>query len=133
MLFKDRLRKLRISNDLTQKDLAKKINASQSKIGMWEIGSRDPGTDDIFILSKYFNVSSDYLLGLSDEPNLNRPKKITNFLDNDELELISLFRNLPQREKIKAIGKIEDMVKTFDDDFTKNNVAQSTSSQKDVG
>lgn len=63
MLFKDRLKEVRIKNNLTQKDLADKLNSSKSKISMWETGQRDPNSDDLLLLSSIFDVSIDFLLG----------------------------------------------------------------------
>lgn len=73
MTFSERIRNLRIDYKLTQKELADKINSSASKIGMWEAGKRDPGTDDLIILCEIFNVSTDYLLGNTD---IKRPYQI---------------------------------------------------------
>ena len=63
--FGDRIRALREDSDLNQTELAIKLNMTQRKISYIECGKCEPCLDDIVAFCKYFNVSSDYLLGLS--------------------------------------------------------------------
>lgn len=65
-IFRERLRELRIERGLTQSLLAKETGLSQSGIALWEEGLRIPNAQAIVTLAKFFNVTSDYLLGLSD-------------------------------------------------------------------
>ena len=67
-----RIRDLREDNDRTQKDLAKELNCSQQVYSNYELGQRDIPTDILIKLSKYYNVSVDYILGLTDNPKLNK-------------------------------------------------------------
>lgn len=64
-MFK-RIRELREDNDLTQKQLAKYLNCSQQVYSNYELGQRDIPTDILIKLSKYYNVSVDYLLDLTE-------------------------------------------------------------------
>lgn len=59
------LKTLREDAGLSQEALAKEIGISQSALGNYERGSRAPDKDIIIALAKRFNVSSDYLLGIS--------------------------------------------------------------------
>lgn len=68
MLFK-RIRELREDHDLRQKDLADILNCSQQVYSNYELGQRDIPTDILIKLSRYYNVSSDYILELKDDPN----------------------------------------------------------------
>lgn len=68
MNFSTRLTQLRKENNITQTELAKLFNVSQSTVGMWETGKRDPNSDDIVAIAKYFDVTTDYLLGKSNNP-----------------------------------------------------------------
>ena len=63
-----RIRDLREDHDLTQKEVAKKLNCSQQVYSNYELGQRDIPTDILIKLSKFYNVSVDYILGLSDNP-----------------------------------------------------------------
>lgn len=64
--FKDRLKELRTSQQLTQFELAKKLNISRSIISMYELGERTPPLDGLEAISDFFNVDIAYLLGKSD-------------------------------------------------------------------
>lgn len=58
------IRKLRTEAGYTQNELAQKLNVSQSSIGMYEQNRRLPDVENIITLSKIFNVSTDYILGI---------------------------------------------------------------------
>ena len=66
MEFKDILKDLRMEKGLTQEELAKQINFSLSVVNKWEDGKKNPSVDAIKVLAKFFNVSTDYLLGLEE-------------------------------------------------------------------
>jgi len=68
MIYK-RIRDLREDKDLTQKDLAKILNCSQQVYSNYELGQRDIPTDILIKLALFYNVSVDYILGLSENPN----------------------------------------------------------------
>lgn len=62
-----RLRDLRKDAGLSQKEFAKLFGAAQNTVSQWETGSRSIDGETLCKLSEYFDVSVDYLLGLSDE------------------------------------------------------------------
>ena len=64
--FAERLKALRIENELSQVQLAKETGLSKSAISFWEAGERQPSAPAIITLAKYFQVTTDYLLGLED-------------------------------------------------------------------
>lgn len=66
MEFKDRLRELRTARGLSQMQLAKMLNISQSAIAKWELGKTEPTASAIIKLAKFFDESTDYILGLAD-------------------------------------------------------------------
>lgn len=65
----DIIKKERISKDITQQELSKILEVSTSTIGMYEQNRRSPDNETLTKLAKYFNVSTDYLLGNSDIKN----------------------------------------------------------------
>ncbi len=65
MDYKKRLYDLRIDNDLRQEDIAKILKISGQAYGMYENGKRGLPIDVLITLSKFYNVSTDYILGLS--------------------------------------------------------------------
>lgn len=60
-----RISELRSSRGWSQPSLASKMDVSQSTVAMWESGKRNIGNEDLRKLASLFNVSTDYLLGLS--------------------------------------------------------------------
>lgn len=66
-LFGDRLRELRKNNNLTQDDIAKMFNVTNNAVYSWEVGKSQPSMEIIVALAKYFNVTTDYLLGLNQD------------------------------------------------------------------
>ena len=66
------IKRLRTDKDLTQNDLAEMMNCNRQKIADWERGKSTPSADDLILLSKKFNVSVDYLLGLSNTPTTDK-------------------------------------------------------------
>lgn len=77
-IFTERLKELRDSFNLSQKDLAKILSVSQQTIGSWEVGRTEPSNQNLEQISQYFNVSIDYLLGKSDIQNpYNRLNPLT--------------------------------------------------------
>lgn len=71
MMYK-RIRDLREDRDLTQKEMAKALNCSQQVYSNYELGQRDIPTDILIKLSSFYNVSVDYILGISDNPNIRK-------------------------------------------------------------
>ena len=66
--FSTQLRKIRKERKLTQKQLAIEIGASERGIQQYELGERKPAFDVLIALADYFNVSLDYLVGRSEDP-----------------------------------------------------------------
>ncbi len=63
-----RLRDLREDHDLTQQECAKIANISKNSYIRYENGERAVPHDVIIVFSRHYNVSADYILGLSKEP-----------------------------------------------------------------
>ena len=82
MDFPSRLRKLRKENNYTLKELANKFNSSKMAFSNYENDNRRPNMELIIKLADFFNVTTDYLLGKTDEKNLtgtiNYQKKYEN-------------------------------------------------------
>lgn len=72
MKIGDKLTYLRNSNNLSQAELAKKLNISRSSIGMFESNARTPTTDTLVRYAQFFNVSIDYLMGTSQNSNAEK-------------------------------------------------------------
>ena len=64
-----RLKDIREDNDLTQQKLAEMLDMSQTGYSKYETGENDIPTQILIKLSRIYNVSIDYLLGETDNPN----------------------------------------------------------------
>lgn len=64
--FSERLKELRVERSLTQRQLAQAVGLSQTAITQWENKLREPSASVIITLSRFFNVTTDYLLGEED-------------------------------------------------------------------
>ena len=65
-----RIKDLREDHDLKQKDLAKILHCSQQVYSNYELGQRDIPTYILIALSDFYKVSVDYLLGISENPDI---------------------------------------------------------------
>ena len=65
-----KLKELRMSQNLSQADVAKKLDISPSIISGYETGERTPSTENLLALSYLYKCSTDYLLGKSNDKPL---------------------------------------------------------------
>jgi len=62
----ERLKSIRKSKNLTQKEVAENLGITLSAYSNYEQGIREPSINIIIKICKYYNVTADYLLGLVD-------------------------------------------------------------------
>ena len=72
MNFATRLKELRLANGLTQKDLGKAIEVGRTTISEYESGKIVPKQEGLLKIANHFNVSVDYLTGVSNEPHTRK-------------------------------------------------------------
>lgn len=65
-IFGKRLKELRKDRGLSMKQLSIQVGISDSCISRWENGQTVVNGDQLIVFAKFFNVSTDYLLGLVD-------------------------------------------------------------------
>ncbi len=66
MRFCERLKMIRKESDMTQKDVYEKLGISANGYASYEQGRTEPNIDTLIKLCRIFEVSADYLLGLTD-------------------------------------------------------------------
>ena len=66
LTFGEKVRNLREDKELNQTQLGNAIGITQRKLSYIECGKCEPNIDDIIAICKFFQVSSDYLLGISE-------------------------------------------------------------------
>ena len=86
---------------INQKQLEIDGIVKQSTFTSWKNGSQ-PALDKILKIIQYFELSPNEFFGYPD----------TELSDNDK-ELLELFHQLPEREQVKLIGKVEDMIEKY--------------------
>ena len=88
--FSARLISLRKERGLTQEDLAKLIHKKRSTVSGYEIEDKEPEFETICFLAQYFGVSTDYLLGHSEERN-----HVETVFYNDKVNFERHFKAMP--------------------------------------
>lgn len=105
----ERIVALRMKKDISQADMAKSIKISPSVMNRIELGTRAIRDNELIAISKFLEVSSDYILGI-DTKNYstltNILSKPTDILSPDEEQLILDYRKLSEKSK----GKIEGII-----------------------
>jgi len=101
-LLGERLKDLRDELNLGQKDMGKKINLSSSAYGYYEQGRNEPSLETLIKLAKFFDVSTDYLLGLSHtrENPVYYSVSDTIFLSNAEMETLQKMKETSLLEEL---------------------------------
>ena len=64
--FGQKLKLLRKNRGLTERQLGECLNFSNQSVSFWENGEREPKLDTLIAIAKFFDVSVDYLLGISE-------------------------------------------------------------------
>jgi len=102
MTFGERLRQLREEKGLNQLELSSILKVSNSTLSLYESGNRKPDYEILINLAIFFDVSSDYLLGIS---NIRKPVK-----DNSQTYISLDISGLPE-EAVKQISDYAEFIK----------------------
>ena len=117
MQFKDILFYLRESRELTQKAVAEACGVSSTCICQLETGVRNPTGSTLSALADFFGVSTDYLLGRSDDfGNVTIVGQTERPLAREERAVVELFRKLPDDLKKRATAYLEKLVELAEED-----------------
>lgn len=96
MKFGTRLENLLEERNISQKQLSKELHIAPSTLNGYLRRNREPDFTTLIDLATYFDVSTDYLLGIT---NLRLPSTPTDDYNNEEGDLISIYRALKPREQ----------------------------------
>lgn len=94
----ERIQALFIDNSEKPAQVFQKLGIPKNALSIWKTGKANPSADAIVKISDYFSVSTDYLL---------TGKLQSSDLCKLEIELLDLFRLLPESNKERVIGYIE--------------------------
>lgn len=102
-----RIRELRKEKKMSQRELAEKLNVSQQTIGAWETERIVPGADTLGTIANYFDVTSDYLLGRSEQ----RKENNEDFTVEQALNSVMSFDGKPMTDNDRNI--IEGLIRAY--------------------
>lgn len=94
--FGNKLKELRNQNKMTQQQLAVQIGVSKSVISYYELQERIPSPEILLKLASVFHVSTDYLLGVSNDKVLD-----VSGLDEEDIAVLSSMVSLLRKKNIK--------------------------------
>ncbi|MEB5469728.1 helix-turn-helix domain-containing protein [Virgibacillus pantothenticus] len=109
-----RIVQLREANGWSQRELAKRLEVNPSVMNRIESGERPMKDHELNKLANVFYVTSDYLLGRSDNPNLTEEEAFASFRNNPSLE--RWYKELPnnKEEDLKRLKRIWEAFKEED-------------------
>lgn len=111
--FGKRLAELRKSEGLTREDFAKELNMSINTLRNYENGLREPGHNFVIQMATRFDVTTDYILGLSttiENRSISETQTSVSELDEKENSLIHTYRQLNMEGQEKLLGYGEDLI-----------------------
>lgn len=92
IILKKMLKILRIFNNKSIKDVGKEIGLGENVYGNYERGSRLPDIHTIRRIAKYYDVSVDFLMGITNEPNINAIPKDEYTMERQHV-LVTILKN----------------------------------------
>ncbi len=85
-MFGERLRLLRKSNRLTMEEVGRRIGIAKSSYAGYESEHRMPPLDKLQKLASMYDVSTDYIIGLTDDPDPKKDRRnLKEFIEKDDL------------------------------------------------
>ncbi|RRD31486.1 XRE family transcriptional regulator [Streptococcus minor] len=111
-MFAERLKKLRLEANLTQKQIAEHLKISQPAYAQWETGKLNPKKETIQMFAEYFNVSYSYLSGDSDFKQNSEPEIFFRKAVSD----MNLTKEQEEQFQKDVINFIEQRRKIFEED-----------------
>ena len=131
------IKKLRFDHKMSQEELAKHLNLTQTSVSAWETGKAQPDTQSLIMLSKLFCTSTDFILGLTNESgvvlNAVDNKAPVNQaggnltvgeiqLSNEEVEIFQTIRKSDMQAKVKIFNFFIELKKEIESIESKEEV-----------
>lgn len=101
---------LRYKAGFTQDELAQKLGISKGSVAMWETNKRTPSTETLIRLADLFGVTTDYLLGRSENPTPDSPANAPQDASRTA-NLLSAFEQLDTDNQDIIIGEAKKLLK----------------------
>ena len=106
MFVGEKIRELRLENDLLQRELAEKIQIAPNTLSQFESGKANPSYEVLISIADFFECSTDYLLGRSDDLgviSISSQKQNAAELTPDGSELLDLFNGLEKEYRAQVL------------------------------
>lgn len=105
MTLVERAKAIQADSDIKIRTLAPRLNTSEHALGSYLNGKRTMPYDVLVNFAQYFHVTTDYLLGLTDDPSLPYP------VSARERAMLEQFRTLSREQKELIVQNIDLMVR----------------------
>lgn len=105
-IFAERLRELRNDTGISLKELANLLETTAQSLSLYERAERTINIDMLVKISKYFNVSSDYLIGLSDNKTTKAELRMVcdyTGLSKENIEVIKFLKEAEYKHIIESV------------------------------
>lgn len=111
----ERLKECRLRRGLQQDELAKLLKTNASTMSRIENGKKQPDPEMIIMIAELFNVSTDYLLGLVDDPNVTHDEYM-----NEMVEKYKFIGTVFSEEILKELpqDRLENVIKYLNEQYT---------------
>jgi transcriptional regulator with XRE-family HTH domain len=124
-MFDDRLKRLREAKKITQKQAAEELKINPRTYASYENNEREPNSEILVLIAKTYNVSIDYLLGMTENSTIDsksvslekyskktgRFQEIINATTTEDLKVLSIYKLLDPEDKAEIRGEIKGMLK----------------------
>ncbi len=113
------LKELRISNGLTQKQVADKLNIDRSTYSYYELGKINPSIEALSVLSNIYGMSIDDIVNYDSQsviekisaPSVSYEVNLNAVLTKDESKLLSCYRQLSKSEQEKYLISLVNVIR----------------------
>ncbi|PEN03203.1 hypothetical protein CN621_03410 [Bacillus wiedmannii] len=117
-IFSNTLKRLREERGLRQQDVADDLVMTRERLSSYENNHSSPDPHAVAQFAKYYDVSSDFLLGLTDERRICISTDTTDYLHRSLLDILSGLTEAQQDETVKSLMRYARFLKNDVKDFT---------------
>ena len=110
MGYGERIKQLRLQNQMTQSDLAKKLDCTDGAIRGWESERREMDFSTLNKMAKIFNVTTDYILGTDEHSNKNNGENMGNNILGENIRRLRIKNKMTQNDLSKKMNKAESTI-----------------------
>lgn len=114
-MIRDKIKKLREENDVTQAELANAIGVTTSAVSAWEKGINEPRMGQVHKIAQYFKVTKSYLVNdeespIYDEKAIMIAEKLIKYENQELAQLMDKISKMDKKDKDKIIKVIKTII-----------------------